>query len=147
MLTVTIGVTGIVLSLPLGVLLALARQSNLIALHLLSVCFIEAMRGVPLITLLFIASTLLNYFLPPGTYFDLLMRVLIMVTLFASAYIAEVVRGGLQAIPKGQTEAAQALGLSYWKNMGLIVLPQAMRISSPVSSTPSSAFTRTRRWW
>ena len=131
MLTLTIGVTGIVLSLPLGVLLALGRQSNLIALHLLSVIFIECMRGVPLITLLFVASTLLNYFLPPGTYFDLLLRVLIMVTLFSSAYIAEVVRGGLQAIPTGQTEAAQALGLSYWKNMGLIVLPQAMRISIP----------------
>jgi general L-amino acid transport system permease protein len=131
MLTVTIGVTGIALSLPLGVLLALGRQSNLIALHILSVCFIEFIRGVPLITLLFVASTLLNYFLPPGTYFDLLLRVLIMVTLFSAAYIAEVVRGGLQAIPKGQTEAAQALGLSYWKNMGLIVLPQAMRISIP----------------
>ena len=131
LLTLTIGVTGIVFSLPIGVLLALARQSDLFALHWLSVIFIECMRGVPLITLLFIASTLLNYFLPPGTNFDLLLRVLIMITLFSAAYIAEVVRGGLQAIPRGQTEAAQALGLNYWKNMGLIVLPQAMRISIP----------------
>ena len=131
MLTVVIGVTGIAASLPLGILLALGRRSDLLVLKVICVCFIEFIRGVPLITLLFVASTLLNYFLPPGTYFDLLLRVLIMVTLFSAAYLAEVIRGGLQAIPKGQTEAAQALGLSYWKNMGLIVLPQALKISIP----------------
>jgi general L-amino acid transport system permease protein len=89
------------------------------------------MRGVPLITLLFVASTMLSYFLPPEANFDLLLRVLIMVTLFASAYMAEVVRGGLQAIPKGQTEAADAMGLKYWQSMRLIVLPQALKISIP----------------
>ncbi len=131
MLTVTIGVTGIVLSLPLGILLALGRRSDLLVLKVICICFIEFIRGVPLITLLFVASTLLNYFLPPGTYFDLLLRVFIMVTLFAAAYIAEVVRGGLAAIPKGQFEAAQALGLNYWKMVGLIILPQALKISIP----------------
>ncbi len=131
MLTVTIGVTGIAASLPLGILLALGRRSDLLVLKVICVCFIEFIRGVPLITLLFVASTLLNYFLPPGTYFDLLLRVLIMVTLFSAAYIAEVVRGGLQAIPKGQFEAAQAMGLSYWQMMRLIVLPQALKISIP----------------
>ena len=131
MLTVTIGVAGIVLSLPLGILLALGRRSDLLVLKVICVGFIEFIRGVPLITLLFVASTLLNYFLPPGTYFDLLLRVMIMVVLFSAAYIAEVVRGGLAAIPKGQFEAAQALGLNYWKMMGLIVLPQALKISIP----------------
>ena len=131
MLTLVIGVTGIVGSLPLGIALALGRQSHLPALRIVCVAFIEFIRGVPLITLLFVASTMLNYFLPPGTTFDLLLRVLIMVTLFASAYIAEVVRGGLQAIPKGQTEAADAMGLKYWQSMRLIILPQALKISIP----------------
>lgn len=131
MLTMVVGVTGIVVSLPIGILLALGRQSELPVIKIFSVLFIEFIRGVPLITLLFVASTMLNYFLPPGTTFDLLLRVLIMVTLFSSAYIAEVVRGGLQAIPNGQTEAANALGLRYWPAMYLIVLPQAMKISIP----------------
>lgn len=131
MLTLVIGVTGIVCSLPLGIALALGRQSHLPALRIVSAAFIEFIRGVPLITLLFVASTMLNYFLPPGTTFDLLLRVLIMVTLFSAAYIAEVVRGGLQAIPKGQTEAADAMGLKYWQSMRLIVLPQALKISIP----------------
>ncbi|HKJ52476.1 MAG TPA: amino acid ABC transporter permease [Gammaproteobacteria bacterium] len=131
MLTLTIGVTGIVGSLPIGIVLALGRQSHLPAVRLVCVAFIEFIRGVPLITLLFVASTMLNYFLPPGTSFDLLLRVLIMVTLFASAYIAEVVRGGLQALPKGQTEAADAMGLKYWQSMRLIILPQALKISIP----------------
>ncbi len=131
MLTLVIGVTGIAFSLPLGILLALGRYSNLPAMKLLCICFIEFIRGVPLITLLFVASTMLNYFLPPGTQFDLVLRVLIMVTLFSSAYIAEVVRGGLQAIPKGQFEAADSLGLKYWSAMRLIVLPQALKISIP----------------
>jgi len=131
MLTLVIGVTGISFSLPLGILLALGRYSNLPAVKLLCICFIEFIRGVPLITLLFVASTMLNYFLPPGTQFDLVLRVLIMVTLFSSAYIAEVVRGGLQAIPNGQFEAADSLGLKYWSSMRLIVLPQALKISIP----------------
>ncbi len=131
MLTLVIGVTGIVGSLPLGIALALGRQSHMPALRIVCVGFIEFIRGVPLITLLFVASTMLNYFLPPGTTFDLLLRVLIMVTLFSSAYIAEVIRGGLQAIPKGQIEAADAMGLKYWPAMRLIILPQAMKISIP----------------
>jgi general L-amino acid transport system permease protein len=131
MLTMIVGITGIVVSLPIGILLALGRQSEMPAVRTLSVLFIEFIRGVPLITLLFVASTMLNYFLPPGTTFDLLLRVLIMVTLFSSAYIAEVVRGGLQAIPSGQVEAANSLGLRYWDSMRLIILPQALKISIP----------------
>lgn len=130
-LSVIIGVTGITLSLPLGILLALGRQSPLFVVKTICVGFIEFIRGVPLITLLFVASTLLNYFMPPGTSFDLILRVMIMVTLFASAYMAEVVRGGLAAIPKGQYEAANALGLDYWKSTRLIVMPQALKISIP----------------
>jgi general L-amino acid transport system permease protein len=130
-LNVVIGVTGITASLPLGILLALGRRSHMPIVRTLCVLFIEFIRGVPLIALLFIASTMLNYFLPPGTAFDLILRVLIMVTLFASAYIAEVVRGGLQAIPKGQLEAADAMGLGYWQSMRLVVLPQALKISIP----------------
>ena len=131
MLTMVVGVTGIVVSLPLGILLALGRISHLPAVRIVCVTFIEFIRGVPLITLLFVASTMLNYFLPPGTSFDLLLRVLIMVSLFAAAYLAEVVRGGLQAIPKGQQEAADAMGLKYWQSMRLIILPQALKISIP----------------
>ena len=131
MMNTVIGVTGIAFSLPLGILLALGRQSHLPIVKSISVCFIEFIRGVPLITLLFVASTMLNYFLPPGTTFDLLLRVLIMVTLFSAAYIAEVVRGGLQAIPNGQYEAANSMGLKYWQSMRLIVLPQALKISIP----------------
>ena len=131
MLTMVIGVTGIAFSLPIGVLLALGRQSDLPIIKYFSIGFIEFIRGVPLITLLFVASTMLSYFLPPGSNFDLLLRVLIMVTLFASAYMAEVIRGGLQALPKGQKEAADSLGLNYWQAMRLIILPQALTISIP----------------
>ncbi len=131
MLTIVIGVTGITFSLPIGIVLALGRTSPMPALRIVCTLFIEFIRGVPLITLLFIASTMLNYFLPPGTTFDLLLRVLIMVTLFASAYMAEVIRGGLQGIPIGQHEAADSLGLKYWQAMRLIVLPQALKISIP----------------
>lgn len=131
MLTLVIGVTGIAFSLPIGILLALGRMSKLPIIHVSAVAFIEFIRGVPLITLLFVASTMLNYFLPPGSSFDLLLRVLIMVTLFASGYMAEVIRGGLQAIPTGQMEAADAMGLKYWQAMRLIVLPQALKISIP----------------
>ena len=131
MLTLIIGITGITLSLPIGICLALGRQSNLPIIKYACIGFIEFIRGVPLITLLFVASTMLSYFLPPGTNFDLLLRVLIMVTLFASAYMAEVIRGGLQAVPKGQVEASDAMGLKYWAAMRLIVLPQALKISIP----------------
>lgn len=130
-LAFTIGVTGITFSLPLGILLALGRQSDMFIVNKLSVGFIEFIRGVPLITLLFTASLLLNYFLPPGTDFDIIVRVIIMVVLFAAAYIAEVVRGGLAALPRGQYEAADALGLDYWKATRLIVMPQALKISIP----------------
>jgi len=131
LLTLMIGVPCIMVSLPLGVLLALGRRSNLPIIKTLCVAFIEFIRGVPLITLLFVADTMLNYFLPPGTEFDKLLRVQIMVTLFSAAYIAEVVRGGLQAIPRGQYEAADAMGLTYWQGMRLIILPQALKISIP----------------
>ncbi len=131
LLNVVIGVTGIVLSLPIGILLALGRQSDMPVVRMLCVAFIEFIRGVPLITILFVASTMLSYFLPPGTQFDLLLRVLIMVVLFSAAYIAEVVRGGLQAIPSGQYEAANSMGLKYWQSMRFIVLPQALKISIP----------------
>ncbi len=131
LLTVLIGMTGIVVSLPLGIALSLGRHSQMPIVRMLSIWYIEFFRGVPLITLLFVASTLLNYFMPPGTHFDLLLRVIIMVILFAAAYIAEVVRGGLAAIPKGQFEAADALGLNYAKSMRLIILPQALKISIP----------------
>ncbi|MDP6531308.1 MAG: amino acid ABC transporter permease [Arenicellales bacterium] len=131
LLTLVVAVTGIAFSLPIGIALALGRRSRLPALRAVCVIFIEFIRGVPLITLLFVASTMLTYFLPPGSTFDLLMRVLIMVTLFASAYIAEVVRGGLQGLPAGQYEAADSLGLTYWKAHRLIILPQALKISIP----------------
>jgi general L-amino acid transport system permease protein len=131
MLAFIIGITGIILSLPLGVLLALGRQSDLFIINKTSVIFIEVIRGVPLIVWLFTASLLLNYFLPPGTNFDLMLRVIIMVTLFAAAYMAEVIRGGLAALPKGQYEGADSLGLDYWQSMRLIILPQALKISIP----------------
>jgi len=131
MLSVTIGVVAIGFSLPIGILLALGRQSNLLIVKALCVGFIEFIRGVPLITLLFVASTLLNIFMPPGTNFDIILRVIIMATLFASAYMAEVIRGGLAALPRGQYEAADSLGLDYWKAQRLIVMPQALKISIP----------------
>ena len=131
LISLVIGVTGISLSLPIGILLALGRQSDMVLIKSICVVFIEFIRGVPLITLLFTASLLLNYFLPPGTSFDLILRVIIMVTLFASAYMAEVIRGGLAALPRGQYEAADALGLDYWKAQRLIIMPQALKISIP----------------
>ncbi|WP_435166282.1 amino acid ABC transporter permease [Falsirhodobacter sp. 1013] len=130
-LSLTIGVAAISLSLPLGIMLALGRQSDMFLIKTMSVCFIEFIRGVPLITLLFTASLLLNYFLPPGTNFDIILRVIIMVTLFAAAYIAEVIRGGLAALPRGQYEAGNALGLNYFQAQRLIILPQALKISIP----------------
>lgn len=130
-LALTIGVTGIAFSLPMGIVLALGRRSDMFLVKTLCVGFIEFIRGVPLITLLFVASLLLNYFLPPGTNFDIILRVIIMVTIFSAAYIAEVIRGGLAALPRGQYEAADALGLDYWKAQRLIIMPQALKISIP----------------
>lgn len=131
LVTLVIAVTGIVASLPLGILLALGRRSEMPIVRLLSVIFIEFWRGVPLITVLFMSSVMLPLFLAEGVTFDKLLRVLIGVTLFSAAYMAEVVRGGLQAIPKGQYEGAMALGLRYWQMMGLIILPQALKLVIP----------------
>ena len=131
MLSIMIGVVAIGVSLPIGIALALGRQSDLLIVKAICVGFIEFIRGVPLITLLFVASTLLNIFLPPGTDFDIILRVMIMVTLFASAYMAEVIRGGLAALPNGQYEGADSLGLDYWQAQRLIIMPQALKISIP----------------
>jgi len=131
MLTLVIAAVGIVLALPLGILLALGRRSELPVVHLLSVVVIEFVRGVPLITVLFMANVMLPLFLPPGTTVDPLLRILVGFTVFTAAYLAEVVRGGLQAIGRGQYEGAASLGLGYWSMMRLIVLPQALRISIP----------------
>ncbi len=131
LLAFVIGVTAIAFSLPLGILLALGRQSDMPIVKTLSVGFIEFIRGVPLITLLFTASLLLGLFLPPRTNFDIILRVIILVTFFAAAYLAEVIRGGLAALPRGQYEAADALGLDYWRAQRLIIMPQALKISIP----------------
>jgi len=131
MLSITIGVVAIACSLPLGIVLALGRQSDLMIVKSLCVGFIEFIRGVPLITLLFVASTLLNIFMPPGTNFDIILRVMIMATLFSAAYMAEVIRGGLAALPTGQYEGADSLGLNYWQAQRLIIMPQALKISIP----------------
>ena len=131
MLNFILGTVCVSLSLPLGIALALGRQSDLPIIKYICVAFIEFIRGVPLITLLFVANVVLAYFLPPQANFDLVLRVIIMITLFASAYIAEVIRGGLAALPTGQYEAADGLGLDYWQSMRLIVLPQALKISIP----------------
>ncbi len=131
LLTTIIGVTGIVGSLPIGILLALGRRSKMPVVRVFSIAFIEAIRGVPLITILFVASTMLPLFIPQEFNLDKVIRALIMVTLFASAYMAEVIRGGLQAIPKGQYEASSAMGLSFWQTTRLVILPQALRITVP----------------
>lgn len=131
MLTLVIAFVGIVLALPIGTLLALGRRSELPVIKSFCVIFIELWRGVPLITVLFMASVMLPLFFPEGFTLDKLLRALIGIVLFQSAYMAEVVRGGLQAIPKGQFEAAEALGLGYWKSMWLIVLPQALKLVIP----------------
>lgn len=131
MLTLIIAYIGILASLPIGILLALGRRSEMPIIRGLSVVFIEVWRAVPLITVLFMASVMLPLFLPEGMNFDKLLRALIGITLWQSAYMAEVIRGGLQAIPRGQYEAASALGLGYWKKMGLIVLPQALKLVIP----------------
>jgi general L-amino acid transport system permease protein len=131
LVTVVVSAVGIVFSLPIGIVLALGRRSRMPAVRLFSVIFIEFVRGVPLITVLFMASVMLPLFVPDTWSPDKLLRALVGVSLFASAYMAEVVRAGLQAIPKGQYEAAFAVGLSYWKTMRFIILPQALKITIP----------------
>ncbi len=130
-LAITIGVVAIVASLPLAIALALGRQSDMFIVNKLSTGFIEMIRGVPLITLIFVAVVLLNYFLPSGTDVDPILSIMILVTLFTAAYIAEVIRAGLAAVPKGQYEAADSLGLNYGLAQRLIVLPQALKIAIP----------------
>ena len=131
MLTLIIAAVGIIISFPIGILLALGRQSELSTVRFFSVMYIEFIRAVPLITILFMASNVLPLFFDSGISMDKLLRALIAITLFQAAYMAEVVRGGLQAIPKGQYEAADAIGLSYYQKNILIVLPQALKISIP----------------
>lgn len=131
LLTLVVAAVGIVASLPLGVILALGRRSELPVVRALCIAFIEIWRGVPMITVLFAASSLLPLFLPEGLEFDKLLRALIAIALFNSAYMAEVVRAGLQALPRGQGEGASALGLGYWQATVFIVLPQALRTVLP----------------
>lgn len=131
LLAFVIGVTAIGASLPIGILLALGRRSDMVLIKTLCVGFIEFVRGVPLITVLFTATLLLGYFLPPQSNFDVVLRVIILVIFFSAAYLAEVIRGGLAALPKGQSEAADALGLDYWQAQRLIIMPQALKVSIP----------------
>ncbi len=131
MLTIVIAAVGIAGALPLGILLALGRRSDMPAIRVLCVTFIEFWRGVPLITVLFMSSVMLPLFLPEQMNLDKLMRAMLMVIFFEAAYIAEVVRGGLQAIPRGQYEAAAAMGLGYWRSMILVILPQALKMVIP----------------
>ncbi|WP_366556689.1 amino acid ABC transporter permease [Aquibaculum sediminis] len=130
-LTLMLASFALAIGFPLGILMALGRRSNLPIVRILSVAYIELIRGVPLITVLFMASVMLPLFLPQGVSINNLLRAQIGIILFASAYLAEVVRGGLQAIPKGQYEAADSIGLGYWQKTRLIILPQALRISIP----------------
>jgi general L-amino acid transport system permease protein len=131
LVTLVIAFTGILLSLPIGIVLALGRRSGMPVVRAVSIAFIEFWRGVPLITVLFFATYMLPLFLPSGWEIDPLLRVLIGAALFSGAYMAEVVRGGLQAVPSGQVEGAIALGLGYWRTTGLVVLPQALRMVIP----------------
>ncbi|MAM56381.1 MAG: amino acid ABC transporter permease [Salinicola sp.] len=131
LVTVFLGVVGMVFALPIGILLALGRRSKKPVIRVLSVLYIELIRSVPVITLLFMASLMIQLFLPSGWNLDILLRVLAVLVLFTAAYMAETVRGGLQGMPKGQYEAAAALGFSYWKAMGLIILPQVLRNTIP----------------
>ena len=130
-ITLILSTFGIAVAFPLSILVALGRRSSMPAIRLLCIVYVELIRGVPLISLLFMASVMFPLFLPEGMNIDKLLRAQIAITLFAGAYLAEVVRGGLQAIPKGQVEAAAALGLGYWKTMALIVLPQALKLVIP----------------
>jgi general L-amino acid transport system permease protein len=131
LVTIVVSAVGIVCSLPFGILLALGRRSKMPAVKLFSVIYIEFVRGVPLITVLFMASVMLPLFVPEQWSPDKLLRALVGIAMFSSAYMAEVVRAGLQAMPKGQYEGAMAVGLGYWQMMRLIILPQALKITIP----------------
>jgi general L-amino acid transport system permease protein len=130
-LTLLLSTFGIALAFPLSILLALGRRSAMPLIRFLSVGYIEVIRGVPLISVLFMASVMLPLFLPEGVSIDKLLRAQLAMILFAAAYLAEVIRGGLQALPHGQDEAAQALGLSYWQRHWFVILPQALRLVIP----------------
>lgn len=130
-LTIMLASLAIVLAFPLSVLVALGRRSHMPAIRTLCIVYVELIRGVPLISVLFMASFMFPLFMPPGTSIDVLLRVLVGITLFTAAYMAEIVRGGLQAIPKGQHEAAASIGLSYWQTQRKIVLPQALAMVVP----------------
>ena len=130
-LTVMVATLSIVMAFPLAVAVALGRRSNMPAIRTICVIYVELIRGVPLISVLFMASFMFPLFMPPGTTIDVLVRVLVGITLFSAAYLAEIVRGGLQAIPKGQQEAADTLGLSYWQAQRKIILPQALAMVIP----------------
>ncbi len=131
-LTLILATFGLAFAFPLAVVVALGRRSTkLPVVKVLCVVYVELVRGVPLITLLFMASVMFPLFMPEGLDPDKLLRAQVAIILFAGAYLAEIVRGGLQALPKGQYEAADALGLSYWKKTGLIILPQALRLVIP----------------
>ena len=131
LVTLVVAIVGIVVSFPLGILLALGRRSEMPIVKMFCVIFIEFWRGVPLITVLFMSSVMLPLFLPDGVSFDKLLRALIGVALFSSAYMAEVIRGGLQAIPKGQYEAANAMALTFWQGTRLVIMPQALKLVIP----------------
>jgi general L-amino acid transport system permease protein len=130
-LTIMLATLSIAFAFPLAILVALGRRSDLPAIRTLCTVYVELIRGVPLISVLFMASFMFPLFMPQGVTIDVLLRVLVGITLFAAAYMAEVIRGGLQAIPKGQVEAAQSLGLSYWQTQRKIVLPQALAMVVP----------------
>ncbi len=130
-LTLILTTVGIVVAFPLGIILALGRQSQMPIIRTLSVVYIELIRGVPLVSLLFMASFMFPLFMPSGVQISSLLRAQVAIILFAGAYLAEVVRGGLQAVPRGQVEAARSLGLGYWPTMWKIVLPQAIRMVIP----------------
>jgi general L-amino acid transport system permease protein len=130
-LTLILAMIGIAASFPISILLALGRRSDLPAIRALCVVYIEIVRGVPLISVLFMASVMFPLFLPEGVTIDKLLRAQVGIIMFTAAYLAEAVRGGLQAIPRGQYEAADSLGLPYWKQMGLVILPQALRLVIP----------------
>ncbi|PID47527.1 MAG: amino acid ABC transporter permease [Proteobacteria bacterium] len=131
MLSILVAATGIIFSFPIGIIVAFGRQSKLPIIKSVCVTYVEFIRGVPLITILFMSSIILPLFFPEGITFDKLLRAVIGITLFQAAYTAEVIRGGLQSIPKGQYEAADAVGLSYWQKMILVILPQALKVAIP----------------
>ena len=131
MLTIVVAVVGIVFSFPIGIIIAFGRASNLPIIKSVCITYVEFIRGVPLITILFMSSVILPLFFPEGITFDKLLRALIGITLFQAAYVAEIIRGGLQSISRGQYEAADAIGLSYWQKMLLVILPQALKVAIP----------------